>query len=370
MKILHIVPSIRIGGVLSVAYNLIKHQRYMGDEVVLYVSRPELKFRDKEHTFHDLGVKLIYSKYSNIYDPRHILELKRIMKDVDVTHVHLFPHQLWANLAYRILPTKKRPILITTEHSTYNNRRKYPILRYLDRFVYSAFDQIISISQQTKTNLDNWLSSPALTAKNIVINNGVDLNAIVNAPIGNLSNLNLPRDSKIVVMVARLAYPKDPLTLVSAIKKCPDNVHAVFIGEGPLESEIKIKAYELGIENRIHTIGLRDDVPSLLKTANIGVLSTNWDGFGLVAVEYMAAGLPVLASDVDGLRDVVGKKECLFSVGDSEKLASLITNVLFDEEMNKELINFFSNRCQSFDVNNTNHEYYQVLIRLIKNKYE
>ncbi|MDE5759158.1 MAG: glycosyltransferase, partial [Allobaculum sp.] len=167
MKILHIVPSIRTGGVVSVLYNLVRYQTSMGDDVVIYVTRSDKRFRRLEPEFSEIGVDMYFSKYSKAYDPRHIGECRRLMKNADIVHVHLFPNQLWANIAYRTLTGKSRAALLTTEHNTFNNRRKYPLFRYFDRFLYAPYDSIVSISAPTKIAMDNWLGSVRISEKNI-----------------------------------------------------------------------------------------------------------------------------------------------------------------------------------------------------------
>ena len=137
---------------------------------------------------------------------------------------------------------------------------------------------------------------------------------------------------------------------------------------GPLEEKIKDLADTLNIRNRIHPLGLRKDVPSLLKSADLGVLSTYWDGFGLVAVEYMAAGLPVIASDVDGLKDVVGRKDCLFKTEDYMSLARKITHILSNDALHKQLSEFFLNRSKLYDVKITQKKYYLCYKNLLTQK--
>lgn len=368
MKILHILPSIRSGGVANVVYNLASDQRLRGESVDIYISRPQEKFRAMETEFKSLGINIYFSRFLNRYDFRHIQEIKTFIRNYDIVHVHLFPDQLWANLAYYCLPKSKRPVLVTTEHNTYNNRRKYVIFRCFDRFLYAPYDRIINIGIQTKINLDNWLRSEKLREKSVVISNGVDIDAIKIAQPADLSFLKLPEGAKLVIMVARLIPPKDPLTLVKAMCFTDNNIHVVFVGYGSLEKKIKDLAGALNISNRIHPIGMRHDVPSLLKSADLGVLSTYWDGFGLVAVEYMAAGLPVLASDVEGLRDVIGCKDCLFKTEDYISLANKITNILSDKVLYNKLSEFFYTRCKSFDVKTTQNEYYRCYESLLINK--
>lgn len=348
MKILHILPSIRSGGVATLVLDLVSFQVAHNNQVDVFVTRPGLNHM--QPVFENIGATVDYSHYLNRNDPRHIWELKSKIKDYDIVHVHLFPDQLFVSIAKMLIKKKHRPILITTEHSTFNNRRKYKLFKVIDRWMYNQYNSIIAISDAAKSALDNWLHSQNLSTKTHTIVNGVDIAKFEQAQNKLKSVLSLPIGVKLVVMVARLAHPKDPLTLVKAISECPTNVNLAFIGYGPLEKEITQLAKNLNISERVHLLGLRNNVSELLKGCDIGVLSTNWDGFGLVAVEYMAAGMPVIASDVEGLRDVIGRKDALFAVGDYHQLANKINSLISSETLYNEQRNFFKNRANLFDV--------------------
>ncbi len=161
-------------------------------------------------------------------------------------------------------------------------------------------------------------------------------------------------------MVARMAHPKDPVTLIRAIALCDSSVHGVFIGSGPLECAMAAEAESLGISSRIHMLGNRTNVEELIKGCDIGVLSTLWDGFGLVAVEYMAAGLPVLATDVAGLCEVVGDKELLFNYKDAKGLASKISGLLSDPGHMESKKRYSASRCREFSIDRMNSEYLEL----------
>lgn len=358
MKILHVLPSIRSGGVATLVLDLVTFQVAHKNLVDVFVTRPELNHM--QPIFENIGAKVDYSRYINRNDPRHIWELRSKIKDYDIVHVHLFPDQLYVSIAKTLIRIHNRPILITTEHNTFNNRRKYKLFQVIDRWMYNQYSSIIAISEASKSSLDKWLHSPKLSTKTYTIVNGVDIAKFELAPNRLKSILSLPAGAKLVVMVARLAHPKDPLTLVRAISECPLNVHLAFIGYGPMEDDITQLAKGLNICNRVHLLGLRNNVSELLKGCDIGVLSTNWDGFGLVAVEYMAAGIPVIASDVEGLRDVIGREDSLFSVGDYHQLAKRINSLISSETQYNEQRDFFKKRARLFDVklmcqNYTNH---------------
>ncbi len=363
MKILHVVPSICNGGVTSILYNLTKSQRAEGHEVTIYVSRPQLLHKEEE--FRQYGVNVIASRYKNRHNPLHIWEIKNQLPKYDLVHVHLFPDQFFVSVAYKLLPESQRPVLVTTEHNTYNNRRKISLLRYFDRWFYNAYDAIVNISDASKLNLDRWLDSRSLSKKSITIINGIDIAFFADAPDILREETGIADDDKVVIMVSRLVHPKDPVTLLKAISKCDENTHVVFIGYGPLEDSLKFMANDLGMSHRVHLLGRKESAAPYLKGCDIGVLSTYWDGFGLVAVEYMAAGLPVLASNVEGLRDVVGRSESLFEVGDYETLSKKITRLLSDNKAYAIEKEFFLKRVSLFAVNKMNTEYLRLYSQLM-----
>ena len=94
-------------------------------------------------------------------------------------------------------------------------------------------------------------------------------------------------------------------------------------------------------------------------------MSTKWDGFGLVAVEYMAAGLPVMVTDVDGLRDVVGDKDALFLYRDDKELGKKITRLVEDKNYYKERKEYSERRCELFTIEKMNGEYMKVYTDLM-----
>lgn len=362
MKILHITPDIYIGGVATLLQEMTRFQRENGHKVsILCSTNTEDQIR-RQTLFTSNGVDVRFSQYKNRYNPLKIIEIKRIIEDYDVIHVHLFPNQLIARIAFHFARKKTRKILITTEHSTYNNRRKYRIFKLFDRWLYNGYDAIIGISNQTEFNLRKWLGNKySSTNKVLTIQNGINLQRF--------QCINQPRNSeRIIIMVSRLEYPKDPFTLLRAIAKSESNPIVQFVGSGNLLKEIIEFAKSLNIENRVQLLGNRNDIPQLLSNANIGVLSTNWEGFGIVAVEYMAAGLPILASNVEGLREVVGDDESLFEVGDADELQKKIDNLLCDNSTYNKKSIFFRNRSQEFDITKMNQKYIEVYESLLSER--
>ena len=106
------------------------------------------------------------------------------------------------------------------------------------------------------------------------------------------------------------------------------------------------------------------DVPSILQAADVVVMSSHWEGFGLAAVEGMAAQKPVIVSDVRGLREVAQNYGILFPHGDDEALANEIRHLAEDIEYYDQISERCYERARQFDINDMVDAYYQQYISL------
>jgi N-acetyl-alpha-D-glucosaminyl L-malate synthase BshA len=113
------------------------------------------------------------------------------------------------------------------------------------------------------------------------------------------------------------------------------NARLIMVGDGPDACHALQKALELGVSDRVRFTGVTEEVESLLRTADLFLLPSEMEGFGLAALEAMASGVPVIASDVGGLREVVehGETGFLESVGDTRAMADDAIELLTDREL-------------------------------------
>src|SRR5699024_9391685 len=93
--------------------------------------------------------------------------------------------------------------------------------------------------------------------------------------------------------------------MIEALSKLDDRYKLLLIGEGPLLSQIQEKVKKMKLEKRVLFLGFRKDIPEVMHTVDLIVIPSKWEGFGLIAAEAMACGIPIVASDVMGLSDVV-----------------------------------------------------------------
>ncbi|HDZ57064.1 MAG TPA: glycosyltransferase [Pseudomonas xinjiangensis] len=143
--------------------------------------------------------------------------------------------------------------------------------------------------------------------------------------------LKLPEDAWIVGNVGRLHPDKDQTTLIkgfaAAIPDLPANAQLAILGRGRLENELKALAMQLNISNRVFFIGEVPDARRFFRAFDVFVLSSDHEPFGMVLLEAMAAGVPLICSDCGGAREVVDGSGLLFRLGDGLALAECLVKV-------------------------------------------
>jgi len=162
----------------------------------------------------------------------------------------------------------------------------------------------------------------------VVIHNGVDPG---DADFG-AERSRQPR----LVMVGRLQAPKDPITLLRALAKLREkDFEALLVGDGPDRPAVEEEIRRLGLGSAVRLLGERSDVAGLLRTAHIFVLSTRSEGLPLSILEAMAARLPVIASSVGGVHELVdhGETGILVPPGDADALGAEIERLLDDPSL-------------------------------------
>ena len=316
MKVLHVISCLTIGGGQRVITTLLPKLNEQIDVTLLVYKRVNTKF---EEDIINAGVKIISMDIDSLYNPRAVFAMKEIFKNLDIVHAHLFPTVYWASLAARGLNIK----LVYTEHSTSNNRRSKPYLRPIERFIYSRFDSIISISPSTELALKKWIGADCSSFCTVC--NGVNPSKF------EINNSKVIPNS--LIMVARFAPAKDQATIIRAMTMLDRNIILRLVGDGDSKKECVELAKELGVLDRVQFLGNRSDIPQLMNESYIGIQSSLWEGFGLTAVELMACKKPIIATNVDGLKQIVDGAGFLFEVGNAEQLAAQITSLIKDPKL-------------------------------------
>lgn len=356
MKILHILTSLELGGAEKLLLDLIPAQKKEGIEVDLLVL--DLKNEVFLEEYRKNGIEPIIPKCNNKKSLKNIFEIYKIIKNgkYDIVHTHLIHAQIWTSIVSKFIKNK---IFITTEHSTSNRRRGKKIFKLLDLFIYSSYEKIVAISDATEKNLLEWLKISE--EKMEIILNGVSLKDF----LGDIKREN----NKKIVMVSRFHPAKDHITVVKALKYLPEEYNLTFVGEGETKERVEKLVEELKLKNRVTFLGVSKEIPKILKESGIAVQSSKFEGFGISALEAMASGTPIVASDVEGLADIVGNAGLLFKLENSEELAKQIfslENKDFYMEKSKEGIE----RSLKFSIEESAKKYIELYKKLKKSKGE
>ena len=358
--------SLRLGGAERLITDLLPllNERGINSDLLLLVKTGS-SF-EKEIT--GKGINIYYTGLNNEYSPGQIGKMAKFLrqkgKEYNLVHAHLFPPQYYLVLS-GLLGRPKLP-LVTTEHNTYNKRREKVYFRWLERCIYRNYSRVICISEPARQNLVRWL--PELKAKTTVVHNGIDLKRFKRAEPYLLKKLpgSLKGTDKVVLMVASMTRQKDQATVIRAAALLPDHYKFFFVGDGELKNDLIRQAERLGLANRVYFLGLRDDVERLIKSADLFVLSSHWEGFGLVAVEAMAGGLPVIASEVPGLSEVVSGAGLLFEPGNENQLAEKIEQILSSENLYDQLKNKGLQRAIEYSLSETANRYMKIYKEILE----
>ena len=279
-------------------------------------------------------------KLNSFYDANFLLQLKNCVRflrenKIEIVHTHDFYTNVFGITAARLAGVKCR-IASKRETSAVRSTAQ----KVIEKRIFKMADAIVANSEAVK----NYLIRLNVSEKKIkVVYNGFDLVRVMPEETNRkkiCEELGLPNDAnlKFVTLVANLrhAVKNQPMFLRAAksvLRKFPD-VHFVLAGEGELKASLENLAKELRIEKNTHFIGRCSQVAELLSVSYVCVLTSYAEGFSNSILEYMAAGKPVVATNVGGAAEAIIQNETGFLVDsdDDEALAKRLIELLEDEE--------------------------------------
>jgi L-malate glycosyltransferase len=272
---------------------------------------------------------------SSFYDLNFLKQLRRLVQfikenQIDVVHTHCFYTNIFGMTGAFLAGV---PARVTSKGETDGFRS--PMQKRAERAAFRLSHRVIANCLVVQNQLIREGVSPAKIIKHY---NGLNLDRLkVQDDLQRedaLAGFGLPVDRRYISIVANLRNPvKDhPMFLRAAARvraAVPDAGFAI-AGEGELMESLLELAAELGIKDDVFFLGRCDNVADLLFASDIGVLSSKAEGFANAILEYMAAGLPVVATDVGGAREAIAEGETgyLVASGDDEKMAERIIEVL------------------------------------------
>jgi len=323
----------------------------------------------------EAGYKVIYlsnvKKHHWAFRFSILLRLTRTLKEhnIDILHCHRYKSSFYGTLAGMFAKT---PVILSHVHGlgrTKNIRRKL-----LNLFIHKKNNKVIGCAQSVKEDI--LKNNPTIEPKKVIaLENSVDFERFANVPTSKedaKQMLGLPLDALVFGTVARFGLYKGHSFLISAFERVKKQVplaHLILVGDGPLKEKIQQQVAKAGLDESVHFLGQRDDIPKLLRAIDVFVLpSIGSEGMPLVILEAMAAGVPCIASLLSGIPEVInsgnGDVGFLVPPGDSTVLAqAMISAANTPKDKLEELTKKAQNRVRHF----YSHD---VVVKKLENIYE
>ena len=358
-KVLHVIDHTKSGG----AQVLIKHLiTRMKKDTVFSVAvlggngEYSDEYLNAGASVFDLG---IHSSRWNIFVFFSLLKVIKKTKP-DIIHAHLFKSLILSPLASWFTNTK---CIIHDHTGMYENSLRYYIPNYIIRKLYLfAYWVSLWLSDQIIVLTDNMKSTylavyPYHKKKIITVANAVDVFSFSKKGTSSsalFSQYNLPEDAKKIMMVGRLAAEKKWETFIDLAKEEPftSSSYAFFVvGSGPQEKFLKEYAFKKNIKN-IFFLGHRTDIQDLLSNVDIFVLTSKREPFGIVILEAMAAGCPVISTRSGGPEEFIqhGYNGLLVDVGDTHGFSKEVSVILKNEILREKIVSNAFQTAKKHDI--------------------
>ena len=289
-----------------------------------------------------------------VYNPLYIIKLVSYLQIYDIIHTHNTACQLFVALASKLCPAR----IITTEHSTNNRRRNWKWYKTIDRWMYNQYKMIVCISDIAEKKLKGYLHHCQYRITTIY--NGIDIFRFANANPN--TKLKEEANNRIILsMVAGFRYEIDQATLIRSLKYLPIGQYEVWlIGDGERKSQLQKLCQKEQVDNYVRFLGIRNDIPEILKASDIIIMSSHFEGLSLSSIEGMASGRPFIASDVDGLRDITLGAGILFPEGNEKILSQNIQKLIKDKTLYNETAQQCMIRAAKYDIQHTTNNYLKI----------
>jgi glycosyltransferase involved in cell wall biosynthesis len=265
-----------------------------------------------------LHVPAVRIRSARDFDPMLLVRLARTLR-ADVVHTHLVHADVYGGLA----ATVRRARLVSTKHN--DDPFRSGSFRFVERGLGRLADRIVTITESLRRFTVEQVGVPADKVE--TIHYGLDE---LPQRWGENAPDEVPNGARVLLAVARLTPQKGIDVAVRALTSLPDDTVLVVLGEGPERARLEELGRTLGVERRMFLQGRVPDVTAWLERATLLVHPARWEGFGLGVLEAMLAGLPVVASDVSSLPELVvdGETGYLVPPDDPAALARSVVRAL------------------------------------------
>jgi glycosyltransferase involved in cell wall biosynthesis len=343
VKILHVIARLNVGGAALSVLELAAGQRELGHDVLVVAGTIPPGEASMESVAQELGVPHLHlpeltRELALGADALATWHLRTLIRERRPTVVHTHTSKAGATgRVAALLAGRPLPVRVHSFHghvlSGYFDPRREQVFRIVERGLAYATDGIVAVSEQVRDDLLRFGVAPA--SKITVIQYGFALDRRV-APAAEArapkrAQIGAGEHDFVIGWAGRLAEIKRPGDLVRVAARVPASV-LVLAGDGDLRREVERLAAELEIADRVHILGYVEDMGAWFGAFDAFLLTSANEGAPVVAIEALAAGVPVVATNAGGTRNVVDDEASGFlaAVGDVDALAERLRRIQSD----------------------------------------
>ena len=278
--------------------------------------------------------------YRNVLDARWLSALRRsvVKNPVDILHAHNPVMAIGARIVAQSLPRRLHPRVVVTDHNVWHGYK--PVSRWVDGLTSHLDDARLTVSEAVRASL------PApIQRRSRVVLQGIEVDEVraqraerpeVRAELG--LDPHVPVVGTVANLRVQKAYPDLLVAARGVLEQLPD-VRFVAVGQGPLEVEIRTLHAQLGLGDRFLLLGHRPDAVRVMAACDVFVLASHWEGLGVAVMEALALGLPVVATAVGGVPEVVehGREGLLVPPRQPRKLAAALVALLTNADHRQQM---------------------------------
>ncbi|MDP2923095.1 MAG: glycosyltransferase [Candidatus Omnitrophota bacterium] len=301
LNVLFVVPYLLTGGAERVVINLAKglDRRKFNPIVCCLTTRGELA-----EELENNGIRVIVLGKKGKFDISVIRKLAAVIRenDIDIINTHLWGANFWGRIAAKKAGVK---VIIATEHN--EDVWKSGLFLMLDRWLVRSTDKIIAVSNKVK---EFYVGKGIPEEKIEVIYNGVESKSLAGyeSLAGSIrEEFGIKKDEIVLAIIGRLVPQKGHRYLFEAVSALDGQykVKVIVVGDGPLLRSLRSQVARLKLQEKVIFTGLRKDVKEILGITDILVMPSLREGLPMVALEAMAAGVPIIAAKVGGIPEII-----------------------------------------------------------------
>jgi glycosyltransferase involved in cell wall biosynthesis len=363
VRVVHVITKLDVGGAQETVLEVASRLDGAHFDVTVVAGTRDAPDQAMVDAFATRGVRLVHlptmGRNASGADLRAFVGLARLFRRIrpDIVHTHSSKAGALGRVAARLA---RVPAVVHTAHgwSFHRGQRAgaYRACVVIERVLARVTDSLIVVAASDRALGEQHRIRPRRGYE--LIRSGVDLARFARTGTEERNaarrGLGITDDAPVIGTVTRLSAQKDPATSLLAfaqIRATVPDARLIVVGGGPLSEEAAALADDLGVAAAVSFVGPRRDVPHLLTALDCFILSSRWEGLPRVILEAMAGDVPVVATDVNGVREVVvsGETGVLVAPGDASALAAATVEILTDSARRARLTRAARERLDRFD---------------------